>query len=266
MKQWDWVEIVVERSFHDWLPRPISAISKSNLTIRHDKIMESRGKHAAARSVKALRAVFAYAAKLDLYNGANVAKAVAVVDSRPRKRVLSADETKKVLWALDSPQFNEWVRPYFRLLMLTGVRRSNLEAARWEDIDLDAGLWVIPASKSKSGEAMEVVLLPEAVEIMTIRKHLSKEWVFPSTRSSSGHLTEPHETWKQVLKVAEVPSDITIHDLRRTYGSLLVNAKVAMPIIAKALGHLNPATTARHYAHVNVDAVREAWAGIGLAR
>ncbi|MEJ8825632.1 tyrosine-type recombinase/integrase [Variovorax humicola] len=265
MKTWAEPEKIIERSFHDWLPHPVQDITKAKLSIRHDKITESRGAHAAARAVKVLRAIIAYANKMDLYMGANIAKAIDVVDSRPRTRVLTPSETSKILWSLQSPQWMDWVQPFFRLLLLTGVRRSNLSAARWADMDLSSGIWVIPAGESKNGRELEVVLLPEAVEILQEQKESvdESEWVFPSTRSDSGHLEQPHETWKQVLKLADVPDDITIHDLRRTYGSILVNAKVSMPIIAKALGHSNPATTARHYAHVNVESVREAWASVG---
>ena len=271
MKTWAEPERIIERSFHDWLPRPIQTITKSALSIRHDKITESRGKHAAARAVKVLRAIYSYAIKMDLYEGANIAKFVDVVDSHARTRVLTGDESKKIQWALQSPQWMEWVAPYFRLLLLTGVRRSNLSSARWKHIDLDRGLWVIPSDESKNGRALEVVLMPEAVDILRDRQgEVSandlwadlQEWVFPSTRSDSGHLEDPYTTWKEVLKLAEVPEDITIHDLRRTYGSILVNAGVAMPIIAKALGHSDPATTARHYAHVNVETVRNAWASL----
>lgn len=50
-------------------------------------------------------------------------------------------------------------------------------------------------------------------------------------------------------------NDVTIHDLRRTLGSWLAADGAGLPLIGKALGHSNPASTAI-YARLNLDPVR----------
>ena len=64
-------------------------------------------------------------------------------------------------------RFNPWpayVRPLFRFLMLTGARKTNALTARFDEMDLESGLWGIPADKSRTGHIMEVILRPEAVK------------------------------------------------------------------------------------------------------
>jgi ComF family protein len=47
---------------------------------------------------------------------------------------------------------------YIKLLLLTGKRRGALAAMRWEEIDLAAGRWTIPAEKSKNDEPLKLIL------------------------------------------------------------------------------------------------------------
>jgi integrase len=123
---------------------------------------------------------------------------------------------------------------------LTGARRANVQAMRWEEINWQALTWRIP--ETKSGEPVTLPLSPQAVAILENRKAGSKsEWVFPST-GATGHLVEPKTAWKRILKNAatiqvknwlranrgkseadfakEFPNagfqDLRIHDLRRT--------------------------------------------------
>ena len=52
-----------------------------------------------------------------------------------------------------------------KLLLLTGARREEIAAGTWAEIDLDAKLWTVPATRSKNGEAHEIPLSQTAVEI-----------------------------------------------------------------------------------------------------
>lgn len=272
-KRWYWVERIVmghkgyPGSYEDWLDLPLSAITRTMVDQRHrqiafgDKDHEKRGPEAANASLKALRAIFAFAEKKELYAGKNVAKLVDKEKSTSRERVLSNAEYEAIIKALDDPQFLPYVRPYFRLLMLTGARKSNMAAARWADIDLEQAVWTIPPSSSKNGREMRVHLRQEAIDLFEAQLKAQagdpSEWVFPTpSGADSGHIEEVWPVWKTVLKVAEVKSDITIHDLRRTFGSRLLNDDTPMEVVAKLLGHRNAATTAKHYAFLQDATVK----------
>jgi len=151
-----------------------------------------------------------------------------------------------------------YVKPFIRLLMLTGVRWGNLAAARWEDMDLDGGEWIIPWQKSKNRHEIRVRLRPDAVQVLKDwaayqeLEGTSGEWVFPSPKnSSSGHIEEPSFAWNRVQKLAELKKHATLHDLRRTFGSALLQADVPMAVVRDALGHKSIAVTEKHYAFLN---------------
>ncbi|MDM0002220.1 tyrosine-type recombinase/integrase [Variovorax sp. J22P240] len=270
-KQWFWAEDIFGRVYSDWFDRPLSALTRVMIEDRQREITAERGFAAATRALKALRALFNYAEKREVYAGKNTAKLVDLVESEPRRRVLTAAEKAAFLDALNTPEFTTtYVSDFFRLLLLTGVRWGNLCSARWDEMSLDEGMWIIPAAKSKSGYAMEIGLRPEAVDIL--RKRLDtvaapatvterSPWVFPSPKKSSvGHLVEPSFAFARVLEMAEIKAHTTVHDLRRSFGSELVNKNVSLSIVAKALGHRTIQTTQKHYGHVSVDAVKAALA------
>lgn len=257
LKYPDWPDDVVRLSFNDWSNRDISTITRADIAERHQQIATTRGRVVASRSVKCLRTLFKFADENDLYVGRNVAKAVRVEDSLPRRRFLSPDEQARVFAALDDPSLAEWVKPFIRLAFATGARRSNLAAMRWDALDLEAGVYRVAAADSKNKIPMEIVLTPEAVTILKNRREQSKsEWVFPSPKSSRGHLIEPYFAVKRVYELAKVEG-ATLHDARRTLGSMLTQAGAPLSTVQRALNHKNPATTARTYSISSDASVRE---------
>lgn len=263
--KWYWAEDAMKHSYKDWMKLPLSRITRLMIANKQTEIafgtdeIKARGPAAAGISLKALRAVYNFARKQEHYSGENVAALVEPIKEVVRERVLTAKERAAIVKALDDPRWLPYVKPYFRLLMLTGARRTNLTMAEWSELDLEEGVWTIPAKKSKSKYEMAVYLRPEAVEFFKGQQGKHDRWVFPSPKGSAdGHLVDVWNIWKEVLRTAGVDQKITVHDLRRTFGSDLVSDGVSINIVAEALGHRNPATTAKHYAKVRGSSVRDA--------
>ena len=113
------------------------------------------------------RAVFAYASVLfgwvakrgDISANplTNMAKPEA---PKARDRVLS-DEELATLWEA-SAELGAPFGPFFRLLILTGQRRSEVAAINWAELDRATATWTIPADRAKYGVAHIVPLSPEA--------------------------------------------------------------------------------------------------------
>jgi integrase len=186
-----------------------------------------------------------------------------------RTRRLSVEELSAVWKAIEGENERG---DFFRLLILTGARRSAFCAMRWRDLDLAAGVWLVPVEWAKSKREMAIPLSGEAVRILKARKEKmgvncaqltdtgdgpKSEWVWPSANSLTGHVVNPEDPWHRILKSAGVKEYATLHDVRRTLASRLAMNNVAPATISKVLGHVS-LQSLKHYAHLDVTAGREA--------
>jgi integrase len=156
----------------------------------------------------------------------NPTRGVSRHQERVRTRRLTMDELARVWAATDSDP--EW-SDFFRLLILTGARRSPFQAMRWQDLNLDAGVWLVSAEWAKSKREMALPLSAEAVRILRQRltHRGNSPWVFPSADSSTGHVVNPEKPWRRLLEAAGVHERTSLHDIRRTLGSRLAMDGVA---------------------------------------
>ncbi len=172
-----------------------------------------------------------------------------------RERFLNADELRRFLDALESE--TALFHDFFMLLLLTGARRGNVQAMRFDELNLELRTWRI--STTKNHEPLTVHLPEQAVEILKQRQRErdGNPWVFPGgKKNQQSHLKEPKSAWDRVCKRAKL-SDVRIHDLRRTMGSWQAASGTSLHIIGKSLGHKTAAAT-RIYARLDLEPVRQA--------
>ncbi len=116
--------------------------------------------------------------------------------SNKRDRFLQSDELPR-FFASVADELNETIRDYFLLSLLTGARRANVLAMRWNQISLAEGIWRIP--ETKNGTPQNVTLSPEAQEILNVRKETAEgAFVFPG-EGKSKHLVEPKKGWQRIF-------------------------------------------------------------------
>ncbi|WP_341752533.1 MULTISPECIES: site-specific integrase [unclassified Candidatus Tisiphia] len=151
---------------------------------------------------------------------------------------------------------NQIMRDFILIALFTGARKDNVLTMRWEHISFADKKWYIPKTKSKNKEPYTVILASIVMKILKKRKGESNsEWVFPSERSSTGHLREPKKAWSRLCQKAGI-KDLRIHDLRRTYASWMAISGASQYVIGKALNHKDSRST-EIYAKLNFDPVRE---------
>lgn len=77
------------------------------------------------------------------------------------------------------------------LLMLTFVRTSELIKAKWDEFDIEAGIWTIPASRMKMRQEHMVPLAKQTIHILNELKALTghREYLFPSLRNPRNHMS-----------------------------------------------------------------------------
>lgn len=253
-----------QQRFRDYLQpglgkRRLSLISRQDIA----KVLADADKAGKAGStVNHIRALASVIFKKAIEWGlleANPATGLPMRKTVKRDRFLQGSELPQFFEALEQ-ESNTTMRDYILLALLTGARRSNLLAMRWADINLPERTWRIPVTKN--GDPQNVVLSVEAVAILEGRQQAGGEWVFPSSTSEAGHITEPKDAIKRILERAGIPvgrkneGGVTLHDLRRTLGSWQAKTGASLVVIGKSLNHKSQQATAI-YARLDVDPVRE---------
>ncbi|WP_341325689.1 tyrosine-type recombinase/integrase [Methylotuvimicrobium sp. KM2] len=118
-----------------------------------------------------------------------------------RDRFLYLDEPPRFFDALAKEE-NPDMRDYFLLALLTGVRKSNALAMRWDEIHLERGEWRII---TKGNSAQTVTLSPEVIDILANRKlSAQSKWGFPGI-GKTGHLVEPKKLGNDCLNAQGLP-------------------------------------------------------------
>lgn len=233
-----------------WRARPLDQVSRRDVQAAMED-MAARGHTTANRWLASVRACFE-AARRDGRIGENPAAGIKPYrENPPRSRVLSDEEFARVVAAFDGIA-DLHVRAAFVLLMDTGARKSEALGARWEDFDLDGGLWRIPSPKA--GHPQMIPLADTTVSYLRGVQRLGP-FLVPGLDSARPR-TDLRRAWGQVREAASIQG-VTIHDLRRTFG-LHVAKRAGLHIASKLLRHADIRVTERVYAPLGIDAMRDA--------
>jgi len=251
-RSWQYDEREVNKFLAHWFKRKASSITKQEIQIQHERIRDEHGLYQANRLLERISSIFNRAIEWG-WQGSNPAQGIRKFREKSRDRFLQPDELPRFFMALEAED-NQTARDYIMLSLLTGGRKSNVLAMRWEDISFHRAEWRIP--ETKNGDPLTVALSSQAMDILNNRKtDAASEWVFPSSDSASGHLADPKKAWQRILARAKI-NDLRIHDLRRSLGSWQASTGASGYVIGKSLGHKSQQAT-QIYARLNLDPVRE---------
>jgi integrase len=160
--------------------------------------------------------------------------------AKSRERALSPEEIRIFLKAAFESNIRRQFKIALHLILLTMVRKSELQLARWEHVDFEQAEWHVPAENSKTGKPHIVFLSRQAIALFNELQALAggSDLVMPGR----GSFTKPfaHNAMNNALKVALQGQDIpafTVHDLRRTASTLLHENGWASDVVEKALNH-----------------------------
>jgi integrase len=178
-----------------------------------------------------------------------------------RSRYLLPVEFPRFWAALDPKSIGEAGCIAFKLLALTGQREMELLRARWRELDLDEGLWTIPASVAKNRRAHVIPLTPYAIGLFRRLRALAEpadEFVFQS-RITPSHMRRVFYE-KRILKIRKSAQleDFTIHDLRRTATTYWSKLGVVRDLKKRLLNHAMADVTATYDRFEYLDEKREA--------
>ena len=232
----------------DWTNRKLDAIDNAAVRALHAGIGKTH-RTMANRVVELLSSIYNRAIEAG-YRGGNPTTGIKPYKETKRDRFIQGGELPRFFTALAEDTSADF-KHFVLLSLLTGARRNNVLAMRWQDADIKAATWRIP--QTKNDDPQVVALVPEAVELLRERKPQDEGYVFPAP-SKAGYMTPPKKRWTALLKRADV-ADLHIHDLRRSLGSWQAISGASLAIIGKSLGHKSADAT-MIYARLSLDPVR----------
>ena len=154
--------------------------------------------------------------------------------------------------------------PMFYLELVSGLRKGELVALQWSDLD-EANCTIsvskqaswdtehqLILSRPKTGNSIREVSIPQdAVELLKQEhaKHPDNPWMFPSGRTGGMYHPDSVVTLhKRILKDAGL-EHIRFHDLRHTFATLALQNGVDVKTVSSMLGHYDAGFTLRIYTH-----------------
>jgi integrase len=166
-------------------------------------------------------------------------------DSLARERRLAPDEEQKLFEAMGS-RTAWYLWPVIVLAIETAMRRGELLALRWADVDLERRTAKLRATKN--GHDRTIPLTPRALELLGDLTR-ADERVFPVNASAL------ELTWKRHRKKAGLHG-LRLHDLRHEAISRFFEYGLTIPEVALISGHRDMRMLSR-YTHLRPEAVAE---------
>lgn len=282
---------------------PAKEIGKQHITGVTDKLLR-RGVNRMAKLIFSLmRQMFRFGVDrgiVDFDPTAAIRKAAIGGQDTERDRVLSEQEITALYRQIPNAKLTQSTEAAIWIALSTCCRIGELLSAKWQSVDLENGIWKIPAENSKNGKAHTVFLSEfaqeqfealrekqigkpsewlypgrdrtKAVCIKTISKQLGDRQLVKNTPmtgrvgSRTRRTRTPKDTKPPITPHALVLSGgrWTPHDLRRTGATMMVALGVLPEVAERCLNHVEENKVKRIYQrHSYENEMREAWRLLG---
>ena len=187
-------------------------------------------------------------------------------------QVLDRDELQRFLIQAKAEGYYE----LFLLDLSTGLRRGELMALQWDDLNFETGVLNVNKqvyqvngelqfSEPKTKNSIRKIVLPPAVvEVLReYKKTVNSRWMFPSPIKEDCPIT-PGVVRHRLQLILEHAGckQVRFHDLRHTFATLALQNGMDVKTLSAMLGHVSAATTLDIYTHITDDMQRTAAANI----
>lgn len=176
------------------------------------------------------------------YIQANPLAGIKETFKKPQKQnmpSLKPEELPELMQALATASIKRVTRFLIEWQLHTLTRPGEAAGTRWDEIDFENKLWIIPAERMKKRREHVIPLSQQAIELLEAIKPISghRDFVFPSDRNPRTHIN--NETANMALKRMGFEGRLVSHGLR-SLGSTTLNEHEFNPdIIEAALAHVD---------------------------
>jgi len=202
------------------------------------RIIDTKAASTSAATANRIRAALIHLARWCWERG-HIAEHVGAGTTRagretPRERVLALDEVRAIYRATFA------VGPIwgamFRVLILTGQRRSDITQMRWADLDFAARRYAIPGSRTKNRKAHIVHLSRPVVAELEALREITGSTLFPFTNDGERAVRGLHHINPKLYELSGV-TDWRPHDFRTALASALCEAGESETVVDRILNH-----------------------------
>jgi integrase len=233
------------RYWQQFANKRLDEIDQTDIQDAHDELATTSGPAAARRAVKALRTLYNFAIRRNRcrFNPATYVEIAGAV-----RRSVILDDAELAVFHRVVDQLGPELGGFFRLALLTGLRRANLLGLQASWINLEKGMITVPAEASKNKKVMVIPICPEAVVLL--RGRLCRPFAVSDIGRAMNRL-------RQLMREHGVDKHFCLHDLRRTYAVQLTERGAPITVVAHALGHSSTTATPIYTSGVSVESVRK---------
>ena len=263
------VERELQPFIRSWGHRPIASITPTDVANVITATVE-RGKRAQAHNEFGhIRRLFRWAIPLYVEHSpcAQLSPKRLIGERQRRDRVLSDSEIA-ALWKASEPMGYPY-GPLYRLLLLTGVRLSEACEASWDEFDLQAHVWTIPAARmKKTGTEAKAHMVPLTDAILEVLETLPRfqggKFLFSNHYGLTPLKANRFERHKAKLDVlmqqilGNKPPDWVNHDIRRSVRTKLSALRIPEEVREAVLAHARPGIKGHYDMHHYLDEKRDA--------
>ncbi len=257
------IERIIRRELlPHWQDTLVTDLRKRDAIVLTDALVDADKPMAAHKLHEIIKRIFEWAHGRDEIDANPMSGKWAPVNKTPRDRVLSDKEITAIWQAAEKMGYP--TGPFYRLLTLTGQRLTEVADARWSEIDLEASVWMISASRIKSKRDHIVPLSQTAASILSaLPRFAAGNYVFSTTGGRQPISGQSRR--KARLDELSGVTNWRNHDLRRTVRTGLAALGVPEIVSEHILSHGPRDPLVRTYnVHAYQDEKREAlekWAG-----
>jgi len=152
-----------------------------------------------------------------------------------RERILNTAEIRAMWLAVDKIGWP--VAPIYKLALLTGKRKDEIQGMRWDEFDMERCLWTIPAARTKTSKSDVNPLSDQAAAIIeSLPKIAGSPFVFPMNADKNRPRNLFSRVNARVLELSETEG-WSMHDLRRTMRSYAGELDIDPETAERILNH-----------------------------
>jgi len=255
---------VLNKTYGEWHHLSVDQIAKDMIEQKHKELTNAGKLSYANLCARTIRSVLNFAmAKYDNKQGESV-MTINPVDRISQAKLWNRNKRRKghlkpyILgrWFEEVNKIsNIHVRDFLIFTLLTGARKSEGSSLMWKDVSFDNRSFTI--RDPKNGVDVECPVSDQLFDIL-INRHSNRQndFVFPSSRSKSGHIEEP----KKIIKAVGESIDyhFTTHDLRRTYITFAESLDISQYAVKALINHkLSDSDVTAGYIQISIERLRE---------